>query len=44
MNIITVPFAALLRWLYEDTASYGLSIILFALVIKLVLLPLQIKG
>ena len=38
-NIITMPFAALLRWLYEFTASYGLSIILFALVIKLVLLP-----
>ena len=24
-NIITMPFAALLRWLYEFTASYGLS-------------------
>ena len=43
-NIITMPFAALLRWLYEFTASYGLSIILFALVIKLVLLPFQMKS
>ena len=43
-NIITMPFAALLRWLYEFTSSYGLSIILFALVIKLVLLPFQMKS
>ena len=44
MNIITVPFAALLRWLYEVTSSYGISIILFALVIKLIFLPFQMKG
>ena len=44
MSFITMPFAALLRWLYEFTASYGLSIILFALVIKLVLLPFQMKS
>lgn len=44
MNIITLPFAALLRWLYEFTSSYGVSIILFALVIKLIFLPFQMKG
>ena len=44
MNIITVPFAALLRWLYEFTSSYGVSIILFALVIKLIFFPFQLKG
>ena len=44
MNIITVPFAALLRWFYEFTSSYGLSIILFALVIKRIFLPFQMKG
>ena len=44
MNIITVPFAALLRWLYEFTSSYGISIILFALVIKLIFFPFQLKG
>ncbi len=43
-NIITVPFAALLRWVYGFTGSYGLSIIIFALVIKLVLLPFQMKS
>ena len=44
MNIITVPFAALLRWFYEFTSSYGISLILFALVIKLIFFPFQLKG
>ena len=43
-NIITVPFAALLRWLYALTGSYGISIILFGLVVKLVVLPFQMKS
>lgn len=43
-NIITVPFAALLRWLYAFTGSYGISIILFGLVVKLVVLPFQMKS
>lgn len=43
-KIITIPFAALLRWIYAFTQSYGLSIILFAVVIKLVLLPFQMKS
>ncbi len=43
-KIITIPFAALLRWIYAFTQSYGLSIILFAVVIKVVLLPFQMKS
>ena len=43
-NIITVPFAALMRWLYAFTGSYGISIILFGLVVKLVVLPFQMKS
>ena len=43
-NIITVPFAALLHWLYAFTGSYGISIILFGLVVKLVVLPFQMKS
>ena len=43
-NIIIVPFAALLRWLYAITGSYGISIILFGLVAKLVVLPFQMKS
>ena len=43
-NIITVPFAALMRWLYALTGSYGVSIIFFGLVVKLILLPFQMKS
>ena len=43
-KLITIPFAALLRWIYGFTGSYGISIILFAVVIKLLLLPFQMKS
>lgn len=38
------PFAALLRLFYNLTGSYGIAIILFTLVIKLILLPFQMKS
>ena len=41
---ICIPFAALLRLLYNVTGSYGVALILFTLVIKLVLLPFQMKS
>ncbi len=41
---ICVPFAWLLRGLYSLTGSYGLALILFTLVVKLILLPFQIKS
>ncbi|MDE7220709.1 MAG: YidC/Oxa1 family membrane protein insertase [Oscillospiraceae bacterium] len=43
-KIITLPFAALLRLMYSITESYGLSIILFSLVVTLVMLPFQMKS
>lgn len=43
-KIITLPFAALLRLMYSITGSYGLSIILFSLVVTLVMLPFQMKS
>ena len=43
-DIISLPFAALLRWMYALTGSYGLSIILFAVIVKLVILPFQMKS
>jgi len=43
-KIISIPFAALLRWLYTVSNSYGLAIILFSLVVKLLLLPFQMKS
>lgn len=41
---ICIPFAALLRLFYTLTGSYGVSLILFTLVIKLILLPFQMKS
>lgn len=41
---ICVPFSALLRLFYTMTGSYGVSLILFTLVIKLILLPFQMKS
>ena len=34
-KLITLPFAALLRWMYSITGSYGVAIILFSLILKL---------
>lgn len=41
---ICVPFAWLLRIFYNLTGSYGWALILFTLVVKLVLLPFQLKS
>ena len=41
---ICVPFAWLTRVFYSLTGSYGLALILFTLVVKLVILPFQLKG
>ena len=42
--LICIPFAWLLRVLYNLTSSYGIAIILFTLVIKLIMLPFQMKS
>lgn len=44
MDFITYPFSWLLLTLYEVTKNYGFSIILFALAIKIILLPFQMKS
>ena len=41
---VCAPFAALVRLFYSVTGSYGVSLILFTLVIKLILLPFQMKS
>ena len=41
---ICVPFAWLVRLFYNLTGSYGVALILFTLVIKLILLPFQVKS
>lgn len=44
MDFIIVPFSWLLNVFYNFTQNYGLAIILFALVVKIVLFPLSLKG
>ena len=44
MEIITVPFGWLLNFLYQLTDNYGLSLILFAILVQIVLLPISAKS
>lgn len=44
MSIILTPFAKLLLLFYNITGSYGVALILFSLVIRLVLFPVFLKG
>ena len=44
MGIILQPFAWLLLFFYNLFSSYGLALILFAIVIKLVLFPVTLKS
>lgn len=41
---ICVPFAWLVRLFYNLTGSYGVALILFTLVLKLILMPFQMKS
>ncbi len=41
---ICIPFAWLVRLFYSLTGSYGAALILFTLVIKLIMLPFQMKS
>ncbi|HHT16730.1 MAG TPA: membrane protein insertase YidC [Papillibacter sp.] len=44
MNTIAKPFGWLLIRLYEFVGNYGLAVILFALIVKVILLPFQMKS
>ena len=43
-DIVTVPFGFILKALYDMTTNYGVAIILFSVLVKLVLLPLNAKS
>jgi YidC/Oxa1 family membrane protein insertase len=43
-DFITKPFGWLMMALFEFTKNYGLAVILFALVVKVILLPFQMKS
>lgn len=44
LNAIAKPFGILLLWIYGIVGNYGVAIILFACVVKLILLPFQMKS
>ncbi len=43
-DLITVPFGYLLSWLYNWTSSYGVALIIFAVLVKLILFPVSAKS
>ncbi len=43
-DIIRVPFGYLMSLLYQLTTNYGLALILFGILVKLILLPATAKG
>ena len=43
-EIIKVPFGYLMDWLYQFTNNYGLALILFAVLVKVILFPVQAKS
>ena len=43
-NLITVPFGWLLGFLYDLTKNYGFAMIIFALIVQLVLTPINAKS
>ena len=43
-DYVKLPFSYLLRWLYDFTGNYGLALIVFALIIKVILLPASAKS
>lgn len=44
MSLILKPFSWLLTFFYQAFNSYGLALILFAVVVKVVLFPFSLKG
>ena len=44
MKIILIPFAWLLRTLYQVFGNYGVALILFSLITKVILLPFNAKS
>jgi len=43
-DIVTVPFGWLLGYLYELTSNYGVAMIIFAIIVQLVLMPINAKS
>lgn len=44
INWIAVPLGYILRFIYDFVQNYGVAIILFTMIVKLIILPLNIKS
>ncbi len=44
LNWIAKPFGMLLMWLYQVLNSYGLALLAFALIVRLIMLPFMMKS
>jgi YidC/Oxa1 family membrane protein insertase len=44
MSYITLPFSWLLNFFYDTFQNYGIAIILFGVLVKLIMLPFQMKS
>ena len=43
-DLITIPFGYLLSFLYQITTNYGVALIIFAVLVKVILYPITAKG
>ncbi len=43
-DIIRIPFGYVLDWLYQFTTNYGVALILFAIIVRVVLMPINAKS
>lgn len=43
-DIITVPFGYLLDWMYRLSGNYGMAMLLFAILVKIILIPITAKS
>ena len=44
VDLIQIPFGYLLAWLNQLTTNYGVALILFAIILKIILFPATAKG
>ena len=42
-NIVSIPFGYVMRFIYDLVGNYGLAIILFTILCKIILMPMTIK-
>lgn len=43
-DYIKLPFSYLLRWLYDLTGNYGVALIVFAIIVKIIIFPTAMKS